>query len=320
ATGQIALDAIPWGEEDADLRGLQLPVLENGRLQLKARDVACRYLDDQKRCRIHMKLGNPIFTPCTAFPYRFTETPDGIAVTTSFMCGSVRANVGPPLAERADDIYMRFAKGGVSAKPESFRLALGREVPWEQFKQAEAALRAPLGRSELGLDRRLWLGSRAVLAASEGQAADPGWETEAIKPLPADTLEETLDVRDGILRFFALVDPMLAPLKNPAAALVSGDEARLARFLETIHFSKVFSYGYSLAASNAIGLLLVRAIRILTAHHGGTLPEPVWERLGSFVFHGAFNTALDTIFEVYPTTPGALGRPTFALDLLRAEA
>jgi hypothetical protein len=319
AIAQAVLDSIPWEDADADLRGQQLSAGAPGLLQLKGRNEACRYLDANKHCRIHKRLGNPIFAACSAFPYRFVETPDGVVAATSFACGTVRANLGPPLPTLVDDIQARLARAGLSHRMGAFRLANGREIEWEAFRALEGSLRDDLGNTDLPLVRRLWLGARRLEAAVFNLPEDVAtWEVEAIAP---HSLTDTMqDQRALALHLFARIDPVLAPVAlRDAPHTPLEDTERVARFLQTVHFSKIFSYPYDLVTAHTMTILLAQMLEILAAPGVGEVPAHVWQQLGTMTLHGAFGVGLEAIHEHLPDLAAALGQPAFALALLSVE-
>ncbi len=168
---QVLIDAIPWEEIRPQLKGTQLAVRDDGRLQLKENHEACRFLDEKNQCLIHKTLGRQPFGPCAVFPFAFAKTPDGVAVTTSFICGSVRNGLGPLLAERQDHVRERLFLAPIR-RSESFRLGPGLEVPWESFRDIETALLDLLDQSDTPLYRRLYAGNRLLDALRRNVAVN----------------------------------------------------------------------------------------------------------------------------------------------------
>jgi hypothetical protein len=105
------------------------------------------------RCSIHQAAGWQPITPCLVFPYLFIRTPDGVAVTTSFLCHSAGGNVGQPLAEQEADIQRRLAavRSQVSTIGDSVPLVRGGpDMDWHAYRRLETQLLAILDDRTLG--------------------------------------------------------------------------------------------------------------------------------------------------------------------------
>jgi hypothetical protein len=219
---------------------------------------------------VHAALGRQPFPPCALFPFSFAHTPDGLAVAASAICGSARANLGPPLAARAEDLRQRAATSPVPPlRTPVYRLAEGRVVSWPRFREAETHILALLS-GPGPLEQRLWDGTWIL----EGQApcGSPG-------PAPADQ-------RDAVRVF-------LAPFLEAAGCLDQAPtrpewrcEAALVPVLKNLMFSKVISFHFDLATSHNLGIVLALVAAHLEARHG-TVPEQGWQALGRMFMHGA---------------------------------
>src|SRR5207244_1791855 len=92
-------------------------------------------------------------------------TPDGgLDVALQSSCGSVRANLGPPLAEQAAKVR-KLAAMAVTPPLQPLHVT-GPEVSWEVFRAEETALLALLADESLPLAERLWQGLCRLTGAS----------------------------------------------------------------------------------------------------------------------------------------------------------
>lgn len=309
---QHVVDALPWGEQDAHLRGVQLPALPDGKLAVKDEGQTCRFLDAAGRCAVHRTLGRQIFPPCAIFPFAFAQTPDGLAFSTSARCGAARGGFGPKLSERLDDLYDRVA---IAAYPPLrtpvYRLAAGVDAPWPAFKAAEQALLDALADETRPLATRLWRG--ALLLAS----AAAGGEPVPLVAAPAEPLPVPAAQREAVRAFLA---PWLdhlglrdAPVLVPAPA-DPADAAQLTRILRNLHHSKVLSFHFDLATSHAMGVgIWLLAAHLRQAH--GRVPAAGWDALGVMFMHGAGLQAYLGDAPEARERRAMLGDPGFALWL-----
>lgn len=292
AAAQAFIDAVPWERVDSALAGqTTLPVREDGLLQLKEKGERCRFLDEQSHCTIHKLMGRQPFPSCAVYPYSFAATPDGVAVSTSYVCGSVRQNIGMPLASNHKELYFRMAQMGW-LRTDQYRLTPELGVPWDLFKDAEAGLIALLDRSDLPLHRRLWLGSR-LLEAWPDPRVPLAWEQEAIEPLSAEEREAV----EGLLAKLVGWDrARLAGLPAPTAApdhRLAPDPWTFANLLKNLHFSKAYSYKYDMATAQNLAILLyVLALQLQSRYPDQPLPEPLWEELGALGTHNLLFSVL----------------------------
>ena len=280
---QAVIDAVAWDADHARLVGVKLPVLPTGKLEVKADDARCRFLDPDGRCAVHKALGRQIFPTCALFPCAFALTPDGVRFSTSGLCGSARAGLGPSLAERADDLYDRLA---IAANPPLrtpvYRLAADQPVPWPAFRAAEAALLDALARDDLPFRQRLWRGGLALTSAAAGGA--PVVPPDAPE-VPVASPPEHL----AVMRAF--IGPWLAQLGLPPDLAIQPDAplpeaALLARFLRNLHWSKVLSFHFDLSTSHTVAVAIWLLVLHLRAAHG-RVPEAAWAQLGMMFMHGA---------------------------------
>ncbi|MFA5779321.1 MAG: flagellin lysine-N-methylase [Elusimicrobiota bacterium] len=100
----------------------------------------CIFLDDDKYCLIHKKMGfDAKSSTCKIYPLKFIKTADGIIVRLSFVCPSIIKNTGVPLEEQIAEIEKIAA-----LKPEQMRqineiVAVNEDikVSWTDYKKLE---------------------------------------------------------------------------------------------------------------------------------------------------------------------------------------
>ncbi len=81
-----------------------------GILKAGQSEAGCPLLDTDKLCVIHKRLGydaKPFV--CRAFPFRFIETPRGVAVDVSFVCNGVLNNRGDSIEQHRPEIEKLYA-------------------------------------------------------------------------------------------------------------------------------------------------------------------------------------------------------------------
>ena len=168
STARARLEAVDWARLPPPLppgpKFAALPfALPSGEQSTFARrpDGACVFLDPDKRCGIHTRLGGGAKPQvCREFPYSFVETPDGVAVGVSFACTAVRAHHGRALSEQEPDI--RDVLGGstrVRRLPEPLTLYASVDITWAQYRPIERALLTLLADEERTLGTALLAGS-----------------------------------------------------------------------------------------------------------------------------------------------------------------
>jgi Fe-S-cluster containining protein len=305
---QDVIDAIPWERHHPALKGSKLPVRPDGRLQLKGVDETCRFLDEQHHCRIHAIMGRAVFPVCDEYPFIATGTPDGVAITTSVACGTVRANLGTPLTERTPELHARRALFPPAAVGE-YRLESGGPASWHDYKGAEAALLALLLRSELPLDRRFWLGSLYLDALRDGVPV--AWDVLDAAPPPASSvpLEARLSVLDTV------AETVLLPVGG-VLALAEDDEptaALLTSMARNLIFGKRYATRYGLRASwHAAALMATFARQARARHPEGRLDDRSAWSIGAVMMHGRFMHVL----KVAPALEALFLSPHFITWLL----
>lgn len=307
---QAMLDAMPWAALGApDLIGTQLPVLPSGRLQVRDGSSPCRFLDPHDRCRIHLALGTPVFAACVAFPLRFTETNDGYAVTATYFCGSARHNLGPPLAERREELWRRLAVvGPTTRRPADHRLAPGVLLTAEAF---DASIEAWLNDVTPDGDQLF----QALHRAGESLRGAPHTALTPLPPLEAEAVVASLRFWFQCLAF--LGEP-LSPLAH--ADPVAGpprDAVVLARWLRTTWHARELAYAFDLQLAHHLLLVLAAAVRALEEHHGDKVPEDAWALLGAVTSHGRAEAVFGSILSAAPFLREAWERPQTGRDTLR---
>ncbi len=313
---QLLIDTLPWESIDPTLKGTRLSPRADGMLQLKSLDETCRFLAPGNQCLIHRTLGRQPFGPCCVFPFSFSQTPDGIAVAASPICGSVRQGLGARLEDRHEDLQERLAH--VTPKStDTYRLAPGVVITWEQFRDVEKALCDCLSAGDLPLRRRLYAGSRLLGALKEGQRIDlSAWLAEPALSITSDLREA---IRGMLARLIGWDRATLRALPREIPHELSQQEMRETKVLEQILrnslFSKVYSYPFDLTTAH--NHLIVLYLLALTMQAAATpLTEEMWRELGSLGVHGLLKVILH---EGMPEGFRALlGTPEFGLWMLAA--
>jgi Fe-S-cluster containining protein len=289
---QLLIDAMPWQRLDPALTGTRLPQRSDGKLQLKRSDETCRFLGPRNLCLIHQTLGRQPFGACCVFPFSFARTPEGIAVGSSPICGSVRMGFGISLQEREDDLRERL----VHAEPRSadaYRLAPGVEIPWDRFRDIEKALCDCLAATDLPMRRRLYVGARLLGALNDNQPIEVNaWLAE---PQVAITAELREAIRGMLARIIGWERSALRRLPRQIPADLFSREvlevAILAQVLRNTLFCKVYSYPFDLTTAH--NHLIVLYLLALTMEAAATpLREEMWRELGSLGVHGLLKTML----------------------------
>ncbi|MEB3197456.1 MAG: hypothetical protein VKP62_09665 [Candidatus Sericytochromatia bacterium] len=267
AGGQALIDAIPWEHVHPPLKGTLLPVREDGRLQLKPVGETCRFLDENRHCRIHAYLGRAAFPVCSQYPVRWTFTPEGAAITASMICGSARTRLGPPLASRVDDIHGRMALFPEALSP-PFRLEEGGKDDWDAYREAEAFVLEVLARRDLKIERRLWLACLYLSALDVGKQAD--WSE--LESVADPTHPVALSTRLGVVE---LIASLMMDLREGPLELAPDDpetEDVLTYLCRSIVFSKQFLERYSLRMALNVAAFTVVLVRLIRRRY----PEAAW--------------------------------------------
>jgi hypothetical protein len=290
---QLLIDAMPWQKLGVQLSDTRLPVRSDGKLQLKAVNETCRFLGAHRQCLIHQTLGRQPFGPCAVFPFAFAQTPQGIAVGLSPVCGSVRLGLGVRPHDREDDLRELL----VHAEPRranGFRLTPATEIPWENFRDIEKGLCDCLASHELPMRRRLYVGTRLLGALSRNEALDTNrWLSE---PLPeiSDELREAIR---GMLSKVLLWDrAALRTLPHELPSELFNREVQdapiVARILQNTLFSKVYSYPFDMVTAHNFSIVLYLLTLVMQAASTGPLTDAMWQELGSLGVHGLLKNVL----------------------------
>ena len=289
AAAQAVIDAIPWDRLGGPRPDTQLPALDGGRLLLKAQGDRCRFLDDERRCRIHKALGRQPLPACGAYPLRFTATPDGVAATLAMTCPSARNGLGPALDDDLEDLYERLLAVPELPTREKHHLAPGVAVPWETFQAAEATLLALLADADTPLVRRLWAGERWLLATL-------GYEPEALPSADASYRAPARQLVDQLLKLVAEDAIPSLDLRDADAPAMS---PALTTTLRNLLFSKHYSFPLDLLTAWRVGMLL--AVAAIALEEGTPAPMPK-ERL--LRLHDPFFNS--SVFRVLRPDDGAM--------------
>ena len=290
---QLIIDAIPWAGLEPRLEGTRLSLRPDGRLQLKIAGEPCLFLGQRRQCLVHQAIGIQPFATCAIYPYAFARTPEGVAVAMSTICPSARAGRGaPPLQNRAD-LLDRLAQAE-PRQTEQYRLAPGHPVAWEIFRDVEQALLACLKVQDLPLSRRLYLGTRILGAARDGEplrAAD--WLAE---PLPALAPDLRSVLRGMLEKIIGWERPSLQALPRALPSQLSDlpfDEPEvLSRIVQNMLYSKSYSYTYDLTTAFNFSIVLFLQALLMKATTPAPLTDLQWQDLSALGVHGMLKQML----------------------------
>ncbi len=142
---------------------------------------ACNFLGNDQRCQIHSELGAAAKPRgCRQFPFRLTNTPDGIFVGTSFSCPSIQNNQGEALED-----YRRELAEIASSLPlwggDGVKVWQQSRLGWSEYRQLEEFL---LGREsvEPGLAEGFWALAQWSLNPRRPLQAYLEWSAAALEP------------------------------------------------------------------------------------------------------------------------------------------
>jgi len=129
-----------WEKISKKFVGKKKFIEENNKKYFELVDGKCIFLDDDKYCLLHKKLGFDAKTStCKIYPLKFIKTADGIIVRLSFVCPSIIKNTGIPLEEQLLEI-----KKLAALKPERMRqidetIAVNEDfkIGWSDYKKLE---------------------------------------------------------------------------------------------------------------------------------------------------------------------------------------
>ncbi|MGH8323150.1 MAG: hypothetical protein ACRETD_05020, partial [Steroidobacteraceae bacterium] len=290
---QLVIDAMPWQTLRPELAGTRLPTRPDGKLQLKALNETCRFLGAQSQCLIHQTLGRQPFGPCSVFPFAFAQTPEGIAVSMSPICGASRRGLGVALTDREDDLRERLAQAE-PRRADGYRLAPGMEIPWERFRDIEKALCDVLAAQELPMRRRLYVGARLLGALRNSEPIDMNrWLGEA----PVDITDELREAIRGMLAKVlgwdrATLRALPQTVPPELATLEMLEHPVIVRILQNTLFCKAYSYPFDLTTAYNFLIVLYLMALIMQAASNGRLSGAMWRELGSLGVHGLLKSVL----------------------------
>lgn len=135
------LSKVEWEKISKKFAGKKKFIEKNHKKYFELIEGKCIFLDDDKYCLIHKKMGfDAKSSTCKIYPLKFIKTADGIIVRLSFVCPSIIKNTGVPLEEQADEIE-RIA----ALKPEQMRqinetVAVNEDIKigWDDYKKLES--------------------------------------------------------------------------------------------------------------------------------------------------------------------------------------
>ena len=290
---QSLIDSLPWERLAPRLRGTQLRAIDSDTMEVKGRNESCRFLGARNECLIHAELGYQPFGPCAAFPFSFSQTPDGVDVTASLTCSSVCESLGDPLAERDTDLRQRLAIAPVRATV-AFNLAFETQVSWPAFRNAESLLLALLEQVEIPLHKRLHLGVRALdslLAGKEFKLEI--WRETKPPEISIDMREQIGGLLDNIMTWnrIAFRDlPKSVPRNLKHNDL--GNASRLALILRALHFSKVYSYEHDLVTAHNFSIIIYLLALSWQRVFSTEFDDLRWRELALLGSHGLMNALL----------------------------
>lgn len=286
AHAQHVINSIPWENYAPHLKGTQLPTTDDGRLQLKAKNETCRFLDEQGHCRVHAAYGRAVFPVCATYPISFIDTPDGVDVSGSNTCGSFRRGLGPLLEDRHADLYARLALIPQASSTTNFFIDdVNESSTWQLYRQIEKELIARLMRDDLPLNERLWEG--CLVFEKSGAPPALHYPKRPFAPSDAELSEWT-----GILNIW--IDEFVGEHAHENAQrshLLPAEEKHLGDLLMQVLFSKLVSGPFGLRAGHHANILLfyiLRAAILKMAPQEGTLSSEAWWRISARIQHRQF--------------------------------
>ncbi|MFT7625458.1 MAG: Fe-S-cluster containining protein [Myxococcota bacterium] len=131
---------------------------------------SCVFLGDDHKCVIHARLGGEKKPAvCRLFPYQFTATPDGVAVSLQMECrGFVEAGQGKPLTEQEPELRRLLAMAPVPRVRPVIALERGVALSWAEYSALEARLHEQLDAHPADPSQAL-LAMRGVLEEAAGR-------------------------------------------------------------------------------------------------------------------------------------------------------
>ncbi len=129
-------------------------------LSLRRVNGRCIFLDSARRCLIHAHFGAAAKPQtCQDFPFRYIRTPRGIFVGMSMACPSVRANRGPAIETRRQELADAYARShSIATVSDPIELSPGLPISFSVYEEIESCLNDLLAWEGLTLDDRLIAG------------------------------------------------------------------------------------------------------------------------------------------------------------------
>jgi hypothetical protein len=290
---QLLIDAIPWQTVAPRLSGTRLAERADGKLQLKELNETCRFLGARGQCLIHQTLGRQPFGACSVFPYAFAQTPEGVAVSLSPICGSTRMGLGLTLLDREDDLREKLVQAE-PRQPKGFRLTPQMGIPWESFRDIEKTLCDCLAAEDLPMRRRLYVGTRLLGTLRRNEPFDLSrWLQEPLVEITSELREVIRGMLSKILTWDRTALRTLPPtIPSELFNLEVRESPVVARILRYVVYSKVYSYPFDLTTAHNLVIVLYLLTIIMQSAFGGPLPDVMWQELGSLGVHGLLRNVL----------------------------
>ncbi|MCW5868071.1 MAG: YkgJ family cysteine cluster protein [Candidatus Eremiobacteraeota bacterium] len=129
---------------------------KNGRFfARKDSQEACSFLTSERRCQLHSELGAAAKPRgCRQFPFRLTNTPDGVFVGTSFSCPSIQNNQGDSLEAYRSELE-ELAQGLPLWGAAGLTVWQDKRLAWSDYRRLEDFILQSTG-VEAGLGQGLW--------------------------------------------------------------------------------------------------------------------------------------------------------------------
>ena len=168
------IEAQGWGS-DPDLQGQPLFTRRNGTDYLAHRaDGSCVFLDEQNRCRIHAKFGEPAKPlTCRLYPFGFVPAGKEAKVDLRFDCPAAAENDGRPLSVHkgalSELLALAVPKGirDIPAPP----LLHGAAMDWPRLQRITRAFENLLQDGRLNLTQRVACGVNLAAALDNPRIA-----------------------------------------------------------------------------------------------------------------------------------------------------
>lgn len=168
------IEAQGWGSDPA-LQGQPLFTQRGGTHYLAHRaDGGCVFLDEENRCRIHAKFGEPAKPlTCRLYPFGFVPAGREAKVDLRFDCPAAAENDGRPLSVHkgalSELLALAIPKGmhDIPAPP----LLQGAEMDWPRLQRITRAFEALLQDERLNLTQRMACGVNLAAALDNPRIA-----------------------------------------------------------------------------------------------------------------------------------------------------